>query len=112
MCNQDSIIVHAGKARFNMSGRQVFVQPFSKPLRCNGFQKDLVFQFQGKRYGMEIKFNEAPSLTPSMRIAAAELELDHLWIVYPGSETYPVGKKITTLPLKNLEDIREQLKGL
>ena len=77
-----------------------------------GAELDLVFQFQGKRYGMEIKFNEAPSLTPSMRIAAAELELDHLWIVYPGSETYPVGKNITTLPLKNLEAIREQLKGL
>lgn len=39
----------AGKARFNVSGRQVLVQPFSKPLRCNGFQKDLVFQFQENR---------------------------------------------------------------
>ena len=51
-----------------------------------GAELDLVFQFQGKRYGMEIKFNEAPSLTPSMRIATSELALDHLWIVYPGSE--------------------------
>jgi hypothetical protein len=59
---------------------------------------------------MEIKFNEAPSLTPSMRIAASELALDHLWIVYPGNETYPVGKNITTLPIKDLEAIREQLK--
>jgi predicted AAA+ superfamily ATPase len=75
-----------------------------------GAELDLVFQFQGNRYGMEIKFNEAPSLTPSMRIAASELALDHLWIVYPGSETYPVAKNITTLPLKNLETIREQLK--
>jgi predicted AAA+ superfamily ATPase len=75
-----------------------------------GAELDLVFQFQGKRYGMEIKFNEAPSLTPSMRTAAAELGLDHLWIVYPGSETYPVEKNITTLPLKNLETIREQLR--
>ena len=75
-----------------------------------GAELDLVFQFQGKRYGMEIKFNEAPSLTPSMRIASSELALDHLWIVYPGSETYPVTKNITALPLKNLESIREQLK--
>jgi predicted AAA+ superfamily ATPase len=74
-----------------------------------GAEIDLVFQLQGKRYGMEIKFNEAPSLTPSMRIATSELALDHLWIVYPGSETYPVAKNITTLPLKNLEIIREQL---
>ncbi len=74
-----------------------------------GAELDLVFQFQGKRYGMEIKFNEAPSLTPSMRIATSELALDHLWIIYPGSESYPVAKNITTLPLKNLEVIREQL---
>jgi predicted AAA+ superfamily ATPase len=74
-----------------------------------GAELDLVFQFKGNRYGMEIKFNEAPSLTPSMRIAVSELALDHLWIVYPGSETYPVTKNITALPLKNLEVIREQL---
>ena len=74
-----------------------------------GAEIDLIFQFQGKRYGMEIKFNEAPSLTPSMRIATSDLALDHLWIVYPGSETYPVAKNITTLLLKNLEVIREQL---
>lgn len=75
-----------------------------------GAELDLVFQFRGSRYGMEIKFNEAPSLTPSMRIASSELSLDHLWIVYPGKETYPVMKNITALPLKNLETIREQLR--
>ncbi|MDD5468884.1 MAG: ATP-binding protein [Anaerolineales bacterium] len=75
-----------------------------------GAELDLVFQFRGSRYGMEIKFNEAPSLTPSMRIASSELSLEHLWIVYPGNETYPVLKNITALPLKNLETIREQFK--
>jgi len=41
---------------------------------------------------VDIKFNEAPTLTASLRAAAAELELDHLWIVYPGAETYPIEK--------------------
>ena len=58
---------------------------------------------------MEIKFNEAPFLTPSMRIASAEFFLEHLWIVYPGSVTYPVAQNITTLPPKRLEAIRDQL---
>ena len=75
-----------------------------------GAELDLIFQLNGKRYGIEIKFNEAPSLTPSMRIAASELALDHLWIIYPGNETYPVAKNITTLPIKYLETIRKQLK--
>ena len=34
---------------------------------------------------MEVKFSEAPSLTPSMRIAVSELNLERLWIVYPGN---------------------------
>jgi uncharacterized protein len=74
-----------------------------------GAELDLVFPFKGKRYGVEIKFNEAPTLTASMRTAATELSLNHLWIVYPGAETYPIEKHISTLPLKSLEVIRDQL---
>lgn len=75
-----------------------------------GAELDLVFHLQGGRYGMEIKFNEAPTLTPSMRISSAELSLDHLWIIYPGNETYPVTEKITALPLKNLESLQSQIR--
>ncbi len=74
----------------------------------SGAELDLVFPLKGKRYGVEIKFNEAPTLTASMRAAAAELSLDHLWIVYPGAETYPIEKNISTLPLKRLEVLRDQ----
>ena len=75
-----------------------------------GAELDLVFQSGENRYGIEIKFNEAPTLTPSMRIASLELSLEHLWIVFPGNETYPIMKKITSLPVKNLEMIREKNK--
>ncbi|NMB55391.1 MAG: ATP-binding protein [Leptolinea sp.] len=75
-----------------------------------GAELDLVFQHKGHRYGMEVKFNEAPSLTPSMRIASSELNLDHLWIIYPGNEAYPVKENITVLPLKELGTIREQFR--
>lgn len=74
-----------------------------------GAEIDLIFQHKGKRYGMEVKFNEAPTLTPSMRIASSDLSLDHLWIIYPGNEIYPVANNITALPLKNLESLHEQL---
>lgn len=77
-----------------------------------GAELDLVFQLQGKRYGIEIKFSEAPACTPSMRISSAELSLDHLWIIYPGNERYPVTQTITALPLKKLESLREQLKRI
>lgn len=67
-----------------------------------GAEIDLLFQIKGKRYGLEVKFSEAPSLTPSMRIAVSELALDRLWILYPGNEVYPVTEKISALPLKKL----------
>ena len=60
----------------------------------------------GRRYGIEFKFTEAPVLTASMRTASADLALDHLWIVYPGNEIYPVTEKISALPLKKLGSMR------
>lgn len=72
-----------------------------------GAELDLIFQLQGGRYGIEIKLNEAPNLTPSMRISSAELSLDYLWIIYPGNDAYPITEKITVLPLTELETIRD-----
>lgn len=74
----------------------------------SGAELDLVFLHKGKRYGIEVKYNEAPSLTASMRSSVSDLSLEHLWIVYPGSEAYPVEKNISTLPLPDLGKIRSQ----
>jgi predicted AAA+ superfamily ATPase len=70
-----------------------------------GAEIDLVFQYQGRRFGIEVKFTEAPALTPSMRMAVSEMNLDQLWIVYPGNDAYPVTDKISALPLQKLETI-------
>ena len=51
---------------------------------------DLFFQVKGKGYGIEYKYNEAPSVTKSMRIALQDLKLKKLLIVYPGKEGYPI----------------------
>ena len=69
----------------------------------SGAELDLFLLYQGKRYGFEIKFNEAPRITKSMKMALGDLGLEHLWVVYPGSETYPADPKITVLPLSRLE---------
>lgn len=34
-----------------------------------------------------------------MHVALADLNLDHLWIVYPGSLCYPIADRMTALPL-------------
>jgi uncharacterized protein len=37
-----------------------------------------------------------------MHSALADLDLQHLWVVYPGQHTYPVHEKITMLPLTGI----------
>lgn len=73
----------------------------------SGAELDLLFFRGGKRYGIEFKFNEAPIVTRSMRTALMDLNLAHLWIVYPGHETYPVEANITVLPLSQVKKLRE-----
>lgn len=75
----------------------------------NGAEVDLLFQYKGKRYGMEFKFNEAPSLTRSMRSGVDELHLEHLWVVYPGKERYPMLEKASAIPLIALNTLKEEM---
>lgn len=67
---------------------------------------DLVFMKKGHLYGVEVKYAQAPSFTPSMRSALSELSLKHLWVVYPGKEAYPLEKNVTVIPLGGLDKIR------
>ncbi len=71
----------------------------------NGAELDLFMALGGKKYGFEIKFNEAPKLTASMKIALDTLALDHLWVVYPGQHEYPIEEKITAWPLMKIEEL-------
>jgi uncharacterized protein len=71
----------------------------------NGAELDLLFFHKGKRYGVEIKFSEAPETTRSMNIALNELGLEHLWVIYPGEQTYPVHERISVLSISKLNDL-------
>jgi predicted AAA+ superfamily ATPase len=79
----------------------------------SGAELNLFLVYQGKRYGFEIKFNEAPKITKSMQVALSDLNLEHLWVVYPGNETNPVDAKITVLPPIRIEEtVKSQNKAL
>jgi predicted AAA+ superfamily ATPase len=70
---------------------------------------DFLFYTNGKRYGIEVKFSEAPEITRSMHLALQVLELQHLWVIYPGEHSYPVQERITVLPLQSVDDIARLL---
>jgi uncharacterized protein len=59
-----------------------------------------ILLFEGRRrIGVECKRSDAPVLTPSMRIALADLRLDELVVVYPGTRRYRLEKRVEVVPL-------------
>ena len=65
----------------------------------SGAEVDLFFSKNGKRYGIECKFNEAPKISKSMHIAINDLGLSHLYVLYPGKDSYPVAENISVVSL-------------
>jgi len=70
-----------------------------------GAELDLLVMRGGRRLGFELKLGDAPRVTPSMRSALADLRLDHLWVVHAGATTFPLGERITALPLTSIGDV-------
>lgn len=77
-----------------------------------GAELDLLLIKGGRRYGVEVKFQDAPRLTPSMRIALSDLRLERLTVLYPGDTRYSLDKRVDVVPLAQLAgDPRIILKG-
>ena len=65
----------------------------------NGAELDLLLFIRGKRIGIECKRADAPTLTPSMRIALHDLKLDHLHVIYPGDRRYALADNVDVVPI-------------
>jgi predicted AAA+ superfamily ATPase len=64
-----------------------------------GAELDLLVTVAGKRYGFEFKYADAPGANRSMRIAIEDLELEHLWVIYPGRHEYDIDENISVIPV-------------
>jgi hypothetical protein len=64
-----------------------------------GAELDLMMNCRGKRYGVEFKRMDAPRLTPSMRIALDDLELERIAVVYPGPRRFKLAERVEAVPL-------------
>ena len=64
-----------------------------------GAELDLFWQEGGRNYGIEFKYGDTPKLTRSMRSAFEDLELEHLWIVVPAGDEYPLESQVSVRPL-------------
>ncbi len=65
-----------------------------------GAELDLLLIHRGRRYGFEFKYSDAPTMTKSLHVALADLNLERAWIVYPGKESYPVHDSVEVVPLE------------
>jgi len=72
-----------------------------------GTELDLYFSTGNVRIGIEIKFNEAPRVTKSMREAIKDLILTKLYIFNPGNDRYSIEDNIEVLGVKDLKKILE-----
>lgn len=70
-----------------------------------GSELDLFFLHRGQRVGVEMKREDAPRITKSMRVVQQDLRLDRLFVVYPGERRYALDEGIECVPLAELTGV-------
>ena len=74
-----------------------------------GVELDLLVRHRGMRFGFECRFADAPGPTRSTRAALRDLALDHMWIVYPGTQAHTLEDRISLLPISDVQRKARQL---
>jgi predicted AAA+ superfamily ATPase len=67
-----------------------------------GAELDLLVARGEQRMGFEVKFNRAPTMTPSMRSSLKDLRLDKLTVIHAGVDIYPMGDRVEAVPLRRV----------
>lgn len=67
---------------------------------------DLFMIRNGKRLGFECKYGDRPSTTRSMKIACNDLKLDHLYVIFPGTQSFPLDLDAPTHPYRRTSEAR------
>lgn len=88
--------------------REVAQRLGARPEECffwrthQGAELDLLVVRGRRRLGFEFKRTTAPAVTPSMRIALNDLDLDSITVIHAGQTAYPMGGKLRAVPLQAL----------
>ena len=67
-----------------------------------GAELDLLVVKGRQRLGFEVKRTSAPKVTPSMRSALTDLNLNRLEVFYSGENSFLLDKKIRAVPFDHL----------
>ena len=67
-----------------------------------GAEIDLLINHAGLFVGIEFKRTDTPSMTPSIRNALSDLELDRVVVIYPGAKRFPLAENVEAVPSKTI----------
>jgi predicted AAA+ superfamily ATPase len=68
-----------------------------------GAEVDLLLEFGGdERWALEVKRSLSPSVSRGFHIACEDVRAVQRYVVYPGTEPYPMGKNTRAIPLLDL----------
>lgn len=71
----------------------------------NEAELDLLAFKHGKRLGFEFKYTDNPKITKSIHIALEDLKLDHVYVIFPGNQLFPLSEHTTACGLEVLKTI-------
>ncbi len=71
----------------------------------SGAEIDLVVMKGGKRYGIEFKWSEKPSLTKSIHTVKQDIAPEKIWVIYPGKHTYKIDRQVIVVSSDNISEI-------
>ena len=69
-----------------------------------GAELDLLMIKDGRRIGVDFKRTDVPKMTPSIRTALADLELERVVVIYPGDRRYALSDEVSACPLAALAE--------
>lgn len=69
---------------------------------AKGEEMELVLEYGQKRIGIECKVTVSPEITRSMTISINDLKPDHVFIVAPVNDSYPLSQDVTVISLSNM----------
>ncbi|MGO9200422.1 MAG: ATP-binding protein [Limisphaerales bacterium] len=77
----------------------------------SGAEIDLVLSSGGSAFGFEFKHGAVPVVSKSMRVAADDLQLRRVFVVYPGPDTFPLDEvgRFTAVAWRDLASIRTRI---
>jgi uncharacterized protein len=72
----------------------------------SGNEIDLILTLgSGEKWAIEIKRSMAPSITKGMTIALNDLDIDHAFVVYPGTDQFQLNDRVQVVGLPSILEI-------